>query len=231
MLLVPVLAAAALVAGCTSAPAEPATNGVDKLEPAQILQKATEALQAAKSFRVQGKGEIQGQTSELDLTYVGKQTKGTITYEGVTLELIQTADATYVTASDDFWKKAIADQDASVQALVLSALAGKWVKLPSAATDTIVPDGGSFLQPEGEGELRKGDIVTVDGKRAIELLAKDGKLRIALEGEPYPIDIVSDDGGALKFLDVDKDVTIEAPTGVVDLTEILTQIMTQAMAG
>jgi hypothetical protein len=97
------------------------------------------------------------------------------------------------------------------------------VKFPSG-TEDIAPDGKSFLKPES-GDFAKGDVVTIDGKQAITLKAADGDLHVSLEGEPYPIDIVSKDGSTLKFLDINKDVTIEAPAGALDLTAILTQVM------
>ena len=71
MLLVPLAAAAALLAGCTTTTPQvnvtptPTTNGLESMTADEILDKAIEALSDAKSFRAVGKGESDGQAIEV----------------------------------------------------------------------------------------------------------------------------------------------------------------------
>jgi len=208
MLLVPLAAAAALLAGCTTTPAvnatpTPTTNGLESLTADEILDKATDALTDAKSFRVSGKGESDGQALEVDLTFAGDDAEGTITFDGLKVDVVQAGGAAYMKAGEEFWKTFL---PAEAQALALPLVAGKYVKVPS--TESIIPSIEDLLKPEGS--VTKGEVTTVGGKPAIAVETTDGKLHVSLVGKPYPIDIVSDEG-TIEFSDIDKDVTIAAP--------------------
>ena len=106
-------------------------------------------------------------------------------------------------ADETFWKMFL---PAEVQAMALPLIAGKYVKVPSA--QSIIPSVEDLLKPEGT--VTKGEVTTVGTKPAITLETTDGKMHVSLVGQPYPIDIVSDEG-TIEFKDVDADVTITAP--------------------
>ncbi len=217
MLLVPVVATAAFLAGCTTATPEPtpspSTNGVEALEADEILERAQDALRDATSFRVQGKGEVDGEVAELDLLLAGESVEGTVVFEGFEVELVVIdGEETYVKAGDELWSTFLPPD---VQETALPLLSGKFVKLPADAGADIAPsvdDLASF-----DGDYTKGEIVDVDGVQAITLIDEDGgELFVAIEGEPYPLKYVSDEG-TVEYLDIDEDVTIEAP----DASEVL----------
>jgi hypothetical protein len=207
MLLVPLAAAAALLAGCTTTTPQvtptPTTNGLEALTAEEILDKATDALGDAKSFRAVGKGESDGQAIEVDLTFAGDDAKGKITFDGSTVDVVQVAGSSYMKADETFWKMFL---PAEAQAMALPLIAGKYVKVPSA--QSIIPSVEDLLKPEGT--VTKGEVTTVGAKPAITVQTTDGKLHVSLVGQPYPIDIVSDEG-TIEFKDVDADVTITAP--------------------
>jgi hypothetical protein len=207
ILLVPLVAAAALLAGCTTATPPvaptPTTNGLEALSADEILTKATAALEEAKSFKVSGKGAMEGQTVEIDLTFAGDDLEGSITMDGMAIDAVLVGDAAYMKAEEDFWKLFL---PAEVQPLALPLIAGKYVKLP--ASQLPLPKAGDLLKPEGS--VTKGAVTTVAGKPAIELTSEGGKLNVSLIGKPYPISLVGDEG-TIEFTDFDAAVTIEAP--------------------
>jgi hypothetical protein len=218
ILLVPFVAAAALLAGCTTTTPQvnvtptPTTNGLEAKSADEILDAAIDALGDAKSFRAAGKGESDGQAIEVDLTFAGDNAKGKITFDGATVDVVQADGSAYMKADETFWKMFL---PAEVQAMALPLVAGKFVKVPS--TESLIPSVEDLLKPEGS--VTKGEVTTVDGKPAITIETTDGKLHVSLLGKPYPIDLVSDEG-TIKFTDIDADVTITAPPAaeVVDLS-------------
>ena len=69
-LLIPAVATLALMAGCDKGGAEPpaptpSTNGVENLTAEEILERATDALLDARSFRISGSGEVDGEEAFL----------------------------------------------------------------------------------------------------------------------------------------------------------------------
>jgi hypothetical protein len=209
MLLVPLVATAALLAGCQAAnPATnptptPTSNGLESKTADEILAASTKALKDAKSFRAKGKGESDGQAIEVDLLFAGSDVKGTISLGGAAVDVVQAGGSAYLKADEAFWKMFL---PAEVQALALPLVSGKYVKVP--ATQSIIPSVDVLLKPEGT--VTKGEQTTVDGKKVITVETADGKLHVSLEGEPYPVDLVSADG-TIKFSDIDADATVTAP--------------------
>jgi|SoiMethySBSTD1v2_1073268.scaffolds.fasta_scaffold240350_3 hypothetical protein len=209
ILLVPLVASAALLAGCTTANPStnatptPTSNGLEAKTADEILTAATQALKDAKSFRAKGKGESDGQPVEVDLLFAGSDVKGTITFDGASVEVIQAGGASYLKADAEFWKMFL---PAEVQSLALPLVTGKYVKVPS--NQSPIPTVDMMLKPLGD--VTKGEQTTVAGKKVITVETADGKLHVSLEGKPYPVDLVSDDG-TIEFTDIDADATVSAP--------------------
>jgi hypothetical protein len=208
MLLVPVAASFALLAGCTdtgpAATPTPTTNGVEALEADEILERAREALDAAGSYRVKGAGEADGEDVDVDIVISGDDVRGTLAMGAVQFEMLVVDGTAYFKGADDLWELFLGEDAATVAPL----LQGKWVKLP-AGGNPFPLNSEELLNPEGD--VTKGEVTTVNGKPAIILNSTEGgDLYIALEGEPYPIQIVSDEG-TIEFLEIGEDVTIEAP--------------------
>lgn len=213
MLLVPAVATVALLAGCTTTPTPeptstptPTTNGLDAIEAEEILSRATEALEAAGSFRITGKGEADGETVEVDAVFAGEQVQGTFSVTGFELEILVTEDgSTYIRGGEDLFGSFLGEE---AEAL-LPLIAGKYVKLPGGEGSSFAPTPEDFITPEGE--FTKGEVKAYKGQPAITLLNEDGdELYISLVGEPYPLAVVSTEG-TMEFSDFGANVTIEAP--------------------
>lgn len=232
--LVPLVAAAALLAGCTTAtpPATPPTstgpadNGVSALAPADILSKAQKALGDAKSYHMVGSATQDNQKVNLDLKFSGKDVTGTIDLGAFKLEIIKIGDDVYLKAPDDFWSSQVPAAQAST---LLALIKGKYVKVDGKSasfaelTDNFKPE--NLLKPEGD--ITKGDTKTIDGTPAIALVDKTGsKLYIATTGDPVPLSIedsASGGGGSIQFKDYNVPVQITAPAAsdVFDLKALM----------
>jgi hypothetical protein len=232
--LIPLVAAAALLAGCATAtpPATtptstgPADNGVSALAPADILTKAQAALAAAKSFHMVGTTTDNGQKVAVDLKYSGKDAAGTVDVGAVKIEIISVGTDVYLKAPDDFWSSQIPAAQAST---LLALIKGKYVKVDSknasvaSLVDPLRPE--NLLKPDGT--VTKGDTKTIDGAPAIALVdsSDNSKLYIATTGDPVPLSIESgtSDGASVQFKEYNLPVMITAPaTGdVFDLKALM----------
>jgi len=222
LLLVPFVAAAALLAGCTNTTTPqviptPTTNGLEGMTADEILAKAQGALDEAKSFRVKGPVVVEGQTLIVDLVFAGSDVKGTMTVSGVALDVVRAGGGTYVKAPVLVWAALL---PAEVQAMLPPGIETKYLKLPSPLAE-LVPTKDGLIEPEGS--LTKGEITTVNGQPAITLSDSKGKLNISLLGKPYPIDLTDDKSNKLEFSEFDASVTITAPptADVVDAAAFL----------
>ncbi len=83
ILLVPFVAAAALLAGCTTTTPQvtptPTALGLEAKSADEILAAAQAALDEAKSFRVKGPVVVEETTVIVDLVFAGSDVKGTMT--------------------------------------------------------------------------------------------------------------------------------------------------------
>jgi hypothetical protein len=234
MLAVPLVASLALLAGCTSgtptATPTSTTNGVESKSAQEILNAAVDALGHAQSFHLVGETGQDPLKFGLDLVYAGDNLKGTVDYSGVPVNVVKVGSDLYVNAAQSFWSSALATfLGADQQALVtqLSAqLGGAWAKAPAAAAASVVPIPLSLDQLFGSdavpAPLTKGDVGTLDGKPVVTFTDGDGsKFSVALDGQPYIVQIDTTDG-PVKLSDFDAPVTIDAPTGAIDLIALLT---------
>jgi hypothetical protein len=226
-LILPLAASIALLAGCaTQTPtAEPTTaaptpeyNGVQDLDAEEILQAATDALANARSFRIKGEGESDGQAIAMDAVFAGDLAQGTYSLGGLELEFIIAEDGGYVRATEDFWRENLPAEQADV---LIPLLGDKYMKLPASQVESFI------LRPEdlfadGSG-ANKGEITEYNGQPAITITDDEGgRAYVALVGEPYLLSIQAPQG-SFDFLDIDEPVTIEAPAAdqVFDATQFL----------
>ena len=229
MLLVPVVAAAALVAaGCSGAPTPgttatptPTTNGVEAMEPDAIMEAATEALTSAESVHVSGTVGEGAESFTLDLTYAGANVKGTVKIDGTTAEVIKVGANVYVKADPGLFAQYLPpDQQA-----LLPLLGGKWAKVNESlaiAFLPVVPLSVERFTPNTP-PLTKGEVSEVAGTQAITVTDSDDQsFSVAIVGEPYLLE-TSFEGDTITFSDYDKSVTIEAPPAadVVDVLQLL----------
>ena len=224
ILLLPAVAAVALLAGCTQLPLggpgstpTPASNGVEAEDPDEILARATEATANAESVHVSGTiGEgVLGTTVEL--TFAGQNVTGTANIFGVVATVTRVGSAVYLKADTSLFAQFLPpDQQDS-----LSDLDGKWFKVDLAMVEAFMPISFSVADLAlATAPLTKGDLTTVGGTPAITLTDADGAvLHVATVGEPYLLDISLEGDRDLTFSRFGEEVTIEAPPAdeVVDL--------------
>jgi hypothetical protein len=214
MLLVPIVASVALLAGCSlvnpGATPTPVSNGVQDEEADQILAKATDALGAASSVHAAGTlGEgMLGLT--LDLTYAGDDVTGTVNIFGVLATIIKVDDEFYVKADTSLFEGLLGqDQQGS-----LTLFNGKWIKISLSLVETFMPVPLSVTDlVDVTPPLTKGELTTVGDTSAITVTDADGAvLHVATVGEPYLLDISAERDRNLKFSKFGDEVLIEAPS-------------------
>lgn len=234
--LVPLALAGALLAGCGDSNQDsegsgtpttaPASNGVADLTPDEIVDKAAAALDAAKSYRMQGDINDEGQTMTLDFKVAGEDVLGSISMQGAKVELLSAAGQFYIRPDAAFWKQNAGDGAENIAKL----MAGRWAKLSPKDEDFKgffqLADPHQLLKPDGT--LTKGQTKDVNGVSAIGLVdgsADGGTLYVATTGEPYPLLLEGPKGeGQISFSDFGAtfaDVKAPAPNEVVDLDKLL----------
>jgi hypothetical protein len=235
LVLVPIVVAVALVAGCdksgpdpaasASPSAAPSDNGVALLPAGEILSKALAAASSAESFHVKGDLKIDGDTLGIDLVVSGRNGKGSITAEGHTVELIKVSDEVYFKAGEGFWNMVAGDNQ---QPAIAALLKDRWVKVPA---DEGFAEMANLFDPDNllpsAGPATKGETKTINGISAIGLTDStdtgEAVIYVATQGEPYPLRLEGPPGeGAIDFTDWNAPVEITAPPAaeVLDMSQI-----------
>ena len=199
---VALVAAAALLAGCQGddgdggGPPAPAAstavdNGVAALAPAEILQRARDALKKAGSYRMQGEIAEDGQRIKLDFRLRNADVGGTMAVGDAQVQLLRVAGQQYIKPNAAFWAT-INNGDTRQAAQVAKLLGDRWAKVPADNKDFAelfsVASVDELLKPDGQ--LAKGEVKDAGGVRAVGLTdggPEGGTLYVATIGEPYPV--------------------------------------------
>ncbi|AWT47203.1 MULTISPECIES: hypothetical protein [Streptomyces] len=189
----------------------------------QVAAKAVTATRDATSLRMAGKVSVNGQPLTVDFHVdTQKNCKGRMTADQGSAEVIHAGQATYVKGDKGFW--AGASQNSGSQEKQAQALSGRWVKVPVGdAHTTGLCDKQGFLadmdsdKSERKG-MTKGDVTTVNGRKAMALQKKKGgetiTMFVATEGKPYILKLVQSGGqnpGTVVFSDYEKPVSATPP--------------------
>ncbi len=190
----------------------------------RVAAKAVTATRNAASLRMAGKMSAQGQPLTVDFHVdTQKNCKGRMTMESGSADIIHTGRTTYVKGDEKFW--AGAAQDSAGGQKQARALSGRWVKVPVGDSRTTgLCDKQGFLadldsdKSERKG-MTKGDVTTVDGRKAIPLRKKKGSgetitMYVATEGKPYILKLDQSGGrtpGTVVFSDYEKPVKATPP--------------------
>lgn len=204
----------------------PATtgNGVDRLKPLEILQKAKQATTTAESVRIRGRVTDSGDAYELDIMAAGRQAAGYIKFDGQRMDMILNGKQFYIKGDKAFWTST-ADKDAA------DMFAGKYLKTTIDDKDFAdlaalaslpkyfeeLPEPGDFTY------ARKGEVTKVGGVSAIPVGDLSGaKIYVATEGVPYVVRLdTGNEKDYLEFLDYGKTPDVKPPAGeVIDLDEL-----------
>lgn len=198
-------------------------NGIEDLEPDEILDQVSEAVDAATSVHLVGEQTQAGAAIGLDLRMSADgDATGTVTNAGVTIELILVDGVTYFSAGEEFWTGQLGPE--------LAAEVGeKFVEVP--ANDDSFGDFGNFDAffsdlLKAEGDVKKGEESTVEDIPALILVDTDdeGELYISMQGEPLPLKVSSQtDESELLLSDWNEEVVVAAPAegDVVDLESLV----------
>ena len=235
LVLVPIVVAAALLAGCDKSGTDPAAsaspstapsdNGVALLPASEILSKALAAASSAQSVHIKGDITVDSDKISLDVTVSGENGKGSITAEGQTVELIRVNNDVYMKAGEGFWNMVAGDDRSPA---IASVLKDRWVKVPA---DEGFAELANLFNPDrllpSAGPATKGQTKTINGISAIGLTDSvdtgEGVIYVATQGEPYPLRLEGPAGeGAIDFTDWNAPVEITAPPAgdVLDMSQI-----------
>ena len=197
---------AVALSGCLGGDPDAGTNGVGKLQPAQIEKKAFAAARSAQAVRLSGTVVSRGKTYRLRMQLKDSGGHGKVASEGgSTFELLRVKKALYLKANTGFWasqgkggkKPSERDRKAAQH------LKGKYVKVP--ASDPAYRQLRGFTEMKVlldgllalDGERHTGERGEVDGMRTVRVTANEGKggtVDVALHGTPYPRRLVRGGG-------------------------------------
>ncbi|SEF83160.1 hypothetical protein SAMN05216223_102181 [Actinacidiphila yanglinensis] len=212
------LGASGLLTGCLGFGGDPdaGTNGVGKLPPQTIEQKAKSAAAGAAAVRLAGTVVSGGRTYRLDMRLRADGGVGEVSSKGATFQLLRVGDDLYLKAGADFYGDGGSDANSKAAAAKLN---GKYVKVP--------PDDPSYQQFSGftnkktllaelfvlDGTLRTGAHRKVGSTRTIALDgSKGGSLDVSLKGSPYPLRYQrAGDAGTLTLSDWGEEFSLAAP--------------------
>ncbi|MCT4355435.1 hypothetical protein M5362_20070 [Streptomyces sp. Je 1-79] len=240
-LVLPLALCAGLATGLTACAEDPdeGTNGVGKLDPGAIEQKAQTAADAAKAVRLAGTLVSKGGTFKLNMRLKDDGASGSVVTKNSTFELLRIGDALYMKADAAFWahddegggdsgggdgsgggSSTASPSEADSEAA--DKLDDKYVKVPQ--------DDPSYKQLRGftdmdllldgliglHGEVVKGDRDKIGGIRTVKVKGGEdgegGTLDVALEGTPFPLQFARGGGaGVVVLSDWNKDFPLEAP--------------------
>jgi hypothetical protein len=200
-------------------------NGIEKLSADQALAKVKAAANAITSVHVKGAIDQNGTSLALDV-HLGKSSgSGTLTISGGQLEIRLVAGTAYVLGDQ------AALTAAGAPASQASLAAGKWLK--GSATSGSLSSFSSFLNLKSlfnalltpQGSLKTGTSTSVNGVKAFTLIdtsTSGGTLYVAQTGKALPLRIKKSGsgGGTIDFTDYDAKVTVTAPAGAIDISQL-----------
>ena len=215
---------AALLAGCGGSKQSAPANDEASKSGSQVLADAKAAATSASSGHVSGSLRSNGTPITVDLSTVrGKGAKGSLSENGLGLQLVRIGDTFYIQGSDAFYKH-------FAGAAVAQLLHGKWLKASNtqrqlkplipltslAALFALISSSHGKLVNDGRTTYKGTDVV------AIRDTSDGSKLYVAATGKPYPVAVVSTKygkNGAIMFGDWNKSVSLSAPSDAIDISQ------------
>ncbi len=215
---------AASLTACAGEDPDKGTNGVGKLEAAQIEKKAQRAADAADAVHLSGTLVSKGGTYKLNMRLRDQGGTGSVASKHTTFELLRIGDELYLKADAGFWghdDESAPGAAGTAGEVAADKLQDKYVKVPE--------DDPAYKQLRGftdkktlldglltlHGPLNKGDRDTVGPTRTVQITGgkgEGGTLDVALEGTPYPLRFArGGGGGAVTLSEWDRDFPLEAP--------------------
>ena len=226
---------ALLLVGCGGKKSA-SSNGEASKSAAQITADAKSAIAGATSVHVTGDGTAGGAKLARDLIYeTGKNSgsSGHVSVSGLGFDIIRVNGKSYFKGAANFLLHFTSKDAAQLMAGKWFYVAGTWSYVadivigfsslaaltnPTALTDAIFSTAGS---------VSKGAETTIDGQPAIAIVAKndDATPYVATTGPAYPLEIKPGGGGAIKFDDWNRPVSLTAPKNPIDYAKLAAKLI------
>lgn len=214
-------AVTALVAGgvLTACSGGSKLNGEQSKTGNQVAQDAVNALRHASSAHMIGNATINKAPVTFDLTFRGNDTKGEISTNGTTFQVVKIGDQAYVKGSKQTYT-------ALAGAKVADIIGGRWLLLSGnqAASYTSITLSNITSSLNSSTWAKSVTQTKFDGKKVVVITStKDGsQVYVANTGTPYPLKgqgkTTAD--GTWRLTDYDAPVTIAAPADALNLDEL-----------
>jgi len=208
-----VLPAAGCGGGSSSSNGEAAKSG------AQVYNDAKEAATGASSVHISGAFKDASKTVKLDLVLGAVAAKGFMAQDSARADIARVGNTAYMRASADFWRTFAGA--AAAQVLHDKWLKGSATKQPFSAFAQFMSIDALLSEAfKGHGKLTNLGERTYNGQKVVAIKdAKDGSIvYVAATGKPYVV--ATTGGGAISFTDWNKQVSITAPAGAVDISSL-----------
>jgi len=207
------LAAAMAVSACGSS--RPPASGLASKSPQQIVAAARSAVASAATAHVYGSIAGAGKPISIDMELVaGKGGMGTVTVDGMRLDLVTIESETYIRGEPAFYERIAGTAAARI-------LAGRWLKVPATAgrfaslsslgnlqelIDTALASHGQLTRAPGRPVAGQSTVAVADPSGG-------GTLYVASSGTPYPLEIdgTGRGSGRIYFDRWDRPVTLTVP--------------------
>jgi hypothetical protein len=194
--------------------AEPASNGMAKLSPAEIMTRTRKATDSAAYVRMRAEVTDGGQKYKLDFRFAGKtKATGWFTQGSQRVEITRIGKTIYLSGNKAFWKSA-----GGTSAVQL--LAGKHVKTTAKNSDfkeiAAFTNRTALLTEvlKATSGWKKGKPDKVGGVPTVVLYNGAGDtLQVAAQGRPYALLVEGGLHDRIEYLDYGKPVRIKPPTG------------------
>jgi hypothetical protein len=201
---------AATSTGATSTGAT--TNGLETKSPADVLQEAAAALEAAKSVHVVGTGSS---SDHLDVRLQGGSSTGMFTHSGVQVKFTIIGNVGYVKTD-----QAGLNQLGLPQQLQRHD-AGRWLEVRAQdftglTLAALAPQLTTYRGPL----VPKVRQATLNGRKVVVVSWRNGgKLYVANTGPAYPLrgELTGQNAGQLEFTEYGAPLHITAPSNAIDV--------------
>jgi hypothetical protein len=210
---------AVLAVGCGGGSSSSSSNGEATKSAEQVLADAKTAATGATGVHVSGTFTDAGKTVALDLALGKDGGTGFMAQGSARADIARVGDTAYMRASTAFWRK-FAGAGAA-QLLHDKWLKGSATKQPFAAFAKFMSITGLIGDAfKNHGKLTNLGEKTYKGQKVVAIKdAKDGSiLYVAATGTPYPVAALG--GGSISFADWNKQVSVTAPKGAVDISAL-----------
>lgn len=220
---------AGLLSGCSSTDPDEGTNGLGKLPPETIEERARDAAEAAEALRLSGSVLTGDASFRLDMRLGPDGGFGEVSTQGMTFELLRIEEDLYIKADAAFWQfqqseeggEGGGSEETDPDIDPSQKLENMYVK--------VAPDDPAYEQLSGftdkavlldgllilDGERETGDRGEIGGVQTISVMGDEGSggiLEVSLIGTPYPLRLErGGEAGEVRMADWNAEFTLRAP--------------------